>query len=71
MPATGMCDTQGVLTAGGTFLGEQAGVASGAPRARMTIGDITYTPGSPATVSAAIDAPAWLHQRRPFSCRFC
>jgi hypothetical protein len=24
----------------------------------MTIGDITYTPGSPATVSATIDAPA-------------
>jgi outer membrane protein assembly factor BamB len=55
MPVTGMCDTQGVITAGGTFL---AGTATSPALRRvkgMTIGDVTYTPGAPATFSASID----------------
>ncbi|MCB0900815.1 MAG: PQQ-binding-like beta-propeller repeat protein [Actinobacteria bacterium] len=58
MPATGMCDTQGVLTAAGTFLGEQAESPAVRRVPGMKIGDVTYTPGSPATVSTTIDAPA-------------
>jgi hypothetical protein len=61
IPATGMCDTQGVITAAGTFLGG----ATDSPAVRrvkgMTIGDVTYTPGSPATFRASIDVT------RPYS----
>jgi hypothetical protein len=56
IPATGMCDTQGVITAAGTFLGGTAQSPAVRRVPGMRIGDITYTPGSPATLSASIDA---------------
>ncbi len=57
IPATGMCDTQGVITAGGTFLGQQAESPALRRVPGMEIGEISYTPGSPSTVSASIDVP--------------
>lgn len=58
IPATGMCDAQGVITAAGTFLGGTA--QSPALRAvpGLRVGEIDYEPGSPATLSAEIAAPA-------------
>ncbi|HQR80145.1 MAG TPA: PQQ-binding-like beta-propeller repeat protein [Actinomycetota bacterium] len=58
IPATGMCDTQGVITAAGTFLGGTAQSAALRRVPGMRIGDVTFSPGSPATLSATIDVPA-------------
>ncbi|MCU0299039.1 MAG: PQQ-binding-like beta-propeller repeat protein, partial [Candidatus Nanopelagicales bacterium] len=58
IPATGMCDTQGVITAAGTFLGEQTDASPAVKRVPgMRVGEIIYTPGAPATLSATIDVP--------------
>jgi hypothetical protein len=58
IPATGMCDTQGVITAAGTFLGEQTDASPAVKRVPgMKVGEITYSPGSPSTLSATIDVP--------------
>jgi len=54
IPATGMCDTAGVITAAGTFLGEQADSPALHRVPGMQVGQITYAPG---TLSASIDAP--------------
>ena len=55
IPATGMCDTQGAITAAGTFLGGTAESPAVRRVPGMKIGDIAYTPGSPATLTATID----------------
>ncbi len=57
IPATGMCDTAGVITAGGTFLGDQAESAAVRRVEGMRIGEITYAQGSPSTLTATIDVP--------------
>jgi len=57
IPATGMCDTQGVITAAGTFLGAQTQSPALRRVPGMQVGEITYTPGSPATLTATIDVP--------------
>ena len=55
IPATGMCDPRGVITAGGTFLGQTAASPAVRRVPGLKIGDVTYADGK---VSATIDAPA-------------
>ena len=57
MPATGMCDTQGLITAGGTFLGGSAKSPAVRRVPGMEIGSITVNPGTPTTLSASIQTP--------------
>jgi len=54
MPATGMCDTAGVITAAGTFLGQTAKSQALRRVPGLEVGAVTYTDG---VVSAAISAP--------------
>lgn len=54
MPATGMCDTAGVITAAGTFLGQTAKSPALRRVPGLEVGEVTYTDG---VVSAAISAP--------------
>jgi hypothetical protein len=55
MPATGMCDTAGVLTAAGTFLGGTADSPAVQKVPGLQVGAVTYDNG---VVSADINAPA-------------
>ncbi|MEZ5184790.1 MAG: PQQ-binding-like beta-propeller repeat protein [Candidatus Nanopelagicales bacterium] len=55
IPATGMCDTQGVITAGGTYLGATAQSPALRRVPGLKVGKIALTPGAPTTLSASID----------------
>lgn len=55
MPATGMCDTAGVLTAAGTFLGGTAESPAVQKVPGLQVGAVTYDNG---VVSADINSPA-------------
>jgi hypothetical protein len=63
IPATGMCDPRGVITAGGTFLGQQASSPAVRRVPGLRVGDITYADGK---VSAPIDAPAGYSKEEHF-----
>ena len=55
MPATGMCDTAGVITAGGTFLGETAKSPALQRVPGLEVATVNYTDG---VVSAEVRAPS-------------
>ena len=54
MPFTGMCDTQGVITAGGTFLGQTATSPAVRRVAGLDVGQITLTRPSGADGSVSV-----------------
>ncbi len=54
MPATGMCDTAGVITAAGTYLGGVADSPATKKVPGLTVGDVTFADG---VVSADVTTP--------------